>query len=66
MSTTNIKVKNRLKKIEDAYFKDDRNAAWYLKIFEQELEKMYDLGHADGYAEGYKDGELECYTTMRR
>lgn len=66
MSTTNIKVKNRLNKIQDAYFKDDRNAAWYIKIFEQELEKMYDLGHADGYAEGYKDGELECYKIMRR
>lgn len=66
MSTTNIKVKNRLKKIQDDYFKYDRNATFYLKIFEQELEKMYDLGHADGYAEGYKDGELECYKTMRR
>ena len=42
------------------------SAVFYLKIFEQELEKMYDLGHADGYAEGYKDGELECYKTMRR
>jgi hypothetical protein len=51
----NIKVDIRLKKIEEQYFKHDRNAAWFLKIFERELEEMYNLGYADGYAERHYD-----------
>lgn len=51
----NIKVDIRLKKIEEQYFKHDRNAAWFMKIFEHELEEMYNLGYADGYAERHYD-----------
>lgn len=51
----NIKVDIRLKKIEEQYFKHDRNAGWFMKIFERELEEMYNLGYADGYAERHYD-----------
>lgn len=51
----NIKVDIRLKKIEEQYFKHDRNAAWFMKIFERELEEMYNLGYADVYAERHYD-----------
>ena len=53
--SNNIKVDIRLKKIEEQYFKHVRNAAWYLKIFERELEEMYNLGYADGYAARHYD-----------
>ena len=51
----NIKVDIRLKKIEEQYFKHDRNAGWFMKIFERELEEMYNLGYADGYADSHND-----------
>ena len=51
----NIKVDVRLKKIKEQYFKDERDTGWIMKIFERELEEMYDLGHADGYAERHYD-----------
>lgn len=51
----NIKVDIRLKKIEEQYFKHDRNAGWFMKIFERELEEMYNLGYADGYADRHND-----------
>jgi hypothetical protein len=34
-----------------------------MKIFERELEEMYDLGHADGYAERHYDNS---YNNDRR
>lgn len=52
----NIKVDIRLKKIEEQYFKHDRNDAWFLKIFERELEEMYNLGYAERhYDNSYND-----------
>ncbi len=51
----NIKVDIRLKKIKEQYFRNERDTGWIMKIFERELEEMYDLGHADGYAERHYD-----------
>ena len=51
----NIKVEIRLKKIKEQYFRNERDTGWIMKIFERELEEMYDLGHADGYAERHYD-----------